>query len=105
HEPLRTYSSGMSMRLAFSVAIASSPDILLIDEVLGVGDADFSRKSLEKIREFQSEGKTILLASHSDEMIRSFCHRALWLEHGRVMMSGDADEVIDAYRGKMVAAR
>jgi ABC-type polysaccharide/polyol phosphate transport system ATPase subunit len=101
NEPLRTYSSGMSMRLAFSVAIASEPDILLLDEVMGVGDEDFARKSLDKIHEFQAAGKTILLASHSAEMIRTFCHRALWLEHGRVMAVGDSGEVMDAYRGSV----
>ena len=105
HEPLRTYSSGMSMRLAFSVAIASEPDILVIDEVLGVGDEEFGRKSLEKIHEFQAAGKTILLASHSAEMIRTFCHRALWLEHGRVVAVGDSGEVMDAYRGSVAAAQ
>jgi ABC-type polysaccharide/polyol phosphate transport system ATPase subunit len=104
HEPLRTYSSGMSVRLAFSVAIASEPDILLIDEVLGVGDEEFCRRSLEKIQEFQRAGKSILLASHNAELIRTFCHRALWLDHGRVMASGDAGEVMEAYRGSVAAA-
>jgi|SRR5579872_1669269 len=103
HEPLRTYSSGMTVRLAFSVAIASEPDILLIDEVLGVGDEKFYRRSLEKIREFQRAGKSILLASHNAELIRTFCHRALWLDHGRVMASGDSGEVMEAYRGSVAA--
>ncbi|HWZ34331.1 MAG TPA: ABC transporter ATP-binding protein [Bryobacteraceae bacterium] len=103
NEPLRTYSSGMTMRLAFSVAVASDPDILLADEILGVGDEAFYKKSLEKIREFQRAGKTILLASHSAELIRTFCDHALWLEHGRVMAVGEANEVIDAYRGSVVA--
>jgi ABC-type polysaccharide/polyol phosphate transport system ATPase subunit len=103
HEPLRTYSSGMSMRLAFSVAISSNPDILVTDEVLGVGDEAFFKKSLEKIREFQNAGKTVLLASHSAELIRTFCHHALWLEHGRVIAIGESAEVLDAYRGSVNA--
>jgi len=105
NEPLRTYSSGMSMRLAFSVAVASEPDILLVDEVLGVGDEEFAHKSLGKIHEFQAAGKTILLASHSADMIRTFCHRALWLEHGRVVAVGDSAEVMEAYRGSVAATQ
>ena len=104
HEPLRTYSSGMGMRLAFSVAIASDPDILVVDEVLGVGDQEFYSRTQEKMRQFQREGKTILLASHSVELIRKFCHRALWLEHGHVVTVGEASDVIDAYRGSLTAA-
>lgn len=101
HEPLRTYSSGMSVRLAFSVAVASNPDILLIDEVLGVGDESFYKRCLQKIQAFQRAGKTILLASHNTELIRAFCDRALWLDHGRVIASGEAGEVLDAYRGSV----
>jgi ABC-type polysaccharide/polyol phosphate transport system ATPase subunit len=104
HEPLRTYSSGMTMRLAFSVAIASAPDILLIDEVLGVGDEDFYAKCMLKMREFQRDGKTILFASHNAELIRTFCHQAMWLEHGQIVSVGDVVEVMDAYRGSVVSA-
>ncbi len=103
HEPLRTYSSGMVMRLAFSVAIAADPDILLVDEVLGVGDEAFYQKCLERIRQLQREGKTILLASHNAQLIRNFCHHALWLEHGRVVNHGAANAVMDAYQENVTA--
>jgi ABC-type polysaccharide/polyol phosphate transport system ATPase subunit len=98
-EPLRTYSSGMTMRLAFSVLVHTDPDILLIDEVIGVGDQEFSLKCLEKIRQFQREGKTILLASHALELVATFCRRAIWLDHGRVVQAGPAQSVVAAYKG------
>jgi ABC-type polysaccharide/polyol phosphate transport system ATPase subunit len=98
NEPLRVYSAGMTMRLAFSVAIAADPEVLLIDEVLGVGDQAFYARCLEKIRSFQASGKTIVLASHSAELITMLCQRALWVERGHVRMLGAAAEVIAAYR-------
>lgn len=98
YEPLRTYSSGMGMRLAFSVLVHTDPDILLIDEVIGVGDREFSLKCLEKIRQFQREGKTILVASHGLELITSLCQRAIWLDHGRVVQAGQAQAVAAAYQ-------
>jgi ABC-type polysaccharide/polyol phosphate transport system ATPase subunit len=98
NEPLRVYSAGMTMRLAFSVAIAADPEVLLIDEVLGVGDQAFAALCLEKIRKFQAAGKTIMLASHSSEMITTLCQRALWMERGRVVKLGPAAEVIAAYK-------
>ena len=104
NEPLRTYSSGMSVRLAFSVAVASDPDILLVDEVLGVGDEEFYNRCLEKMRSFQRAGKTLLLASHNTNLLRTFCDRALWLQHGRVAAIGDTGEVMDAYRESVPAA-
>ena len=97
HEPLRTYSSGMMMRLAFSVAVASDPDILMIDEVIGVGDEAFYAKCLDKIHQFQSTGKTIVLASHSSALITSLCQKALWLDRGRVVRMGSSKEVVSAY--------
>jgi ABC-type polysaccharide/polyol phosphate transport system ATPase subunit len=97
-EPLRTYSAGMGMRLAFSVLVHTDPDILLIDEVIGVGDWEFSLKCLEKIRQFQKEGKTILLASHGLELVTSLCQRAIWLDHGRVVKAGPAQAVAAAYQ-------
>jgi ABC-type polysaccharide/polyol phosphate transport system ATPase subunit len=97
-EPLRTYSAGMSMRLAFSVLVHTGPDILLIDEVIGVGDQEFSLKCLEKIQQFQREGKTILLASHALELIASLCQRAIWLDRGRVVQAGPAHSVAAAYQ-------
>jgi ABC-type polysaccharide/polyol phosphate transport system ATPase subunit len=98
NEPLRVYSAGMTMRLAFSVAIAADPELLLIDEVLGVGDQQFYARCLDKIRSFQAEGKTIVLASHSAELITMLCQRALWIEKGHVKMLGAAADVIAAYR-------
>ncbi|MGH9558916.1 MAG: ABC transporter ATP-binding protein [Bryobacteraceae bacterium] len=96
-EPLRTYSSGMILRLAFSVAVNSDPDILLTDEILGVGDQQFFGRCLEKIREFQHRGKTILFASHSTDLITKFCQRAVWLQRGRVIAFGKSAEVLKAY--------
>lgn len=98
-EPLKTYSSGMTMRLAFAVAIELDPDILIVDEVLAVGDQAFQAKCFAKIREFSAAGKTMLAVSHSPAMIRELCRRALWLDHGRLKMDGDIDEVIRAYEG------
>ncbi len=97
-EPLRTYSSGMLMRLAFSVAVHLDPDVLLIDEVIGVGDQAFYAKCLERMRRFQKEGKTILLASHSVELMTMLCQHAVWLERGRMVTSGPVKEVLEAYK-------
>jgi ABC-type polysaccharide/polyol phosphate transport system ATPase subunit len=96
-EPLKTYSSGMTMRLAFSVAIELDPDILIVDEVLAVGDRAFQEKCLAKIRQFVEAGKTMLAVSHSPAMIRELCRRALWLDHGQLMLDGPIDGVIQAY--------
>lgn len=98
NEPLRVYSAGMTVRLAFAVATAADPEVLLIDEVLGVGDQEFYTKCLAKIRGFQSEGKTIMLASHSAELITMLCQKALWIDRGRVVMQGPAAEVVAAYK-------
>lgn len=97
NEPIRTYSMGMTMRLAFAVAVHVDPDILIVDEVLAVGDAAFQEKCRERIRRFKTEGKTLLFVSHSGPMVSQLCDRALWLEHGRVRMDGPAKEVLDAY--------
>ena len=96
-EPLKTYSSGMTMRLAFSVAIELDPDILIVDEVLAVGDQAFQAKCLDKVRQFVLAGKTMLAVSHSTAMIRELCKRALWLDHGKLMMDGAIADVIQAY--------
>jgi ABC-2 type transport system ATP-binding protein len=98
NEPLRVYSAGMTVRLAFAVAVTADPEVLLIDEVLGVGDQAFYAKCLEKIRTFQSAGKTIVLASHSAELITMLCQQALRIERGRVVMQGPAGEVVAAYK-------
>jgi ABC-type polysaccharide/polyol phosphate transport system ATPase subunit len=96
-EPLRTYSSGMMMRLAFSVAVHVDPDILVLDEVLAVGDQDFSEKCVERIRAFRRAGKTMICASHSLPKIESLCERSLWLDHGHVMRIGPTSQVVRAY--------
>ena len=95
--PVKTYSSGMYMRLAFSVAVNVDPDILVIDEALAVGDGHFQKKCIDKIREFQEEGKTILFCSHSLYYISSTCRRALWLDRGKVMRYGPAVDVVHEY--------
>ena len=96
--PLRNYSSGMVARLAFSIATVIEPEILIVDEVLSVGDADFQEKSRRRMMELMGGGTTVLFVSHSLEQIRSMCSRVLWLEHGQVMMFGDVQAVCDAYK-------
>jgi ABC-type polysaccharide/polyol phosphate transport system ATPase subunit len=100
HEPLRTYSSGMIMRLAFSVAVHVDPDILIIDEVLAVGDQAFQSKCFERIARFKRAGKTLLFVSHSAQLVRQFCERTLWLDNGEAVLVGTPDEVLNAYAGK-----
>jgi ABC-type polysaccharide/polyol phosphate transport system ATPase subunit len=105
HEPLRTYSTGMGMRLAFAVAICVDPDILLIDEVLAVGDTAFQQKCFNRILDFARRGKTILCVSHSASTVRELCTRGIWLDHGDLMMDGPLAEVTDAYEGRFQAAK
>ncbi len=95
--PVKTYSSGMYMRLGFSVAIHIDPDVLLIDEVLAVGDEAFVHKCLEKIAAFKRRGKTILLVSHGLESVRRLCDRVVWMKNGSIADAGDPPRVIDAY--------
>jgi ABC-type polysaccharide/polyol phosphate transport system ATPase subunit len=95
--PLRTYSSGMSTRLGFAVATDVRPDILIVDEVLGVGDEAFQRKCFNRIQGFSRAGTTILLVSHDSALIETMCHRAAWLDHGRLMSIGNASEVVRQY--------
>jgi len=102
-EPLRTYSTGMIMRLAFSVAIQAEPDILLVDEILAVGDAAFQEKCLQTMTAFRRRpGKGLLFVSHSAGSVRLMCERAIWIDHGSVVMSGQVGEVLDAYHGRPV---
>lgn len=96
--PMRTYSSGMWARLGFAVATDIQPDILIIDEVLAVGDEAFQRKSAERMHEFRQRGATILFVSHNMATIEDMCHRAVWIDHGRINAVGAVDEVIRAYR-------
>ncbi len=102
-EPLRTYSTGMVMRLAFSVAIHTDPEVLLIDEVLAVGDAAFQAKCFEKLHEFRNSGKTLLCVSHASTIIHQLCDRALWLDHGELIMTGSVADVSAAYAGRQTA--
>jgi ABC-type polysaccharide/polyol phosphate transport system ATPase subunit len=99
-EPLRTYSSGMNMRLAFSVAVHVDPDILIIDEVLAVGDQAFQAKCFDRIVRFKRAGKTLLFVSHSANLVRQFCDRTLWLDNGQAVLVGEPDHVLSAYAGK-----
>jgi len=95
--PLRNYSSGMVMRLAFSIATVVRPDILIVDEILAVGDAEFQEKSKKRMLELMGGGTTVLFVSHSLPQIREMCNKAIWLEHGKIIMAGDTASVCDAY--------
>ena len=97
-QPVKTYSTGMLMRLAFASAIHVDPDVLIVDEALSVGDVYFQRKSLDRMDYFRKAGKTVLFVSHDPGLVQRFCDRALWLEGGRVMMLGPAREVVTAYQ-------
>ena len=96
--PIRNYSSGMMMRLAFSIATVVNPEILIVDEILAVGDEAFQRKSRKRMLELMSGGTTVLFVSHDLEQIRQMCDRVLWLDHGQVKMIGETKEVCDAYQ-------
>jgi ABC-type polysaccharide/polyol phosphate transport system ATPase subunit len=100
-EPIRKYSTGMVMRLAFSVAVHTDPDILIIDEILTVGDQSFGAKCFERIMQFKRAGKTLLFVSHVPDMVRQLCDRTLWLDHGEVMFMGAPDETLRAYSGEV----
>jgi lipopolysaccharide transport system ATP-binding protein len=104
YEPLRTYSAGMVMRLAFSVAVNVDPDILIIDEVLGVGDQNFFQKCLGRILDFRHCGKTLLCVSHALNTLEDLCDRGLWLDHGRVLKTGPVKQVIEEYKRSSAAA-
>jgi len=95
--PIKNYSSGMRSKLGFSIATIVEPDILILDEVLSVGDAKFRNKSGDKIKSLFNSGVTVLLVSHSINQVRELCNKVIWLENGKIVMSGDADEVCDAY--------
>lgn len=101
--PVRTYSSGMTMRLAFSIATAAVPEILILDEVLAVGDAAFQKKCNQRIGEIIGSGATVLLVSHSIESVQRLCGRAVWLERGRVREDGPSKEVCGRYTAELEA--
>jgi len=100
--PMRTYSSGMWARLGFSVATDVKPDILIIDEVLSVGDESFQRKSQARMQEFRNQGATVLLVSHNMNTVLEMCHKVAWINHGQLMEVGDPDTVVAAYRNSQV---
>jgi ABC-2 type transport system ATP-binding protein/lipopolysaccharide transport system ATP-binding protein len=95
--PVKNFSSGMVSRLAFAIATIGTPDILIVDEVLSVGDFLFQQKCEERIRNMMKNGTTILFVSHSIDQVRSLCNKIVWLEHGQVRMFGDAAEICDQY--------
>ena len=95
--PIRNYSSGMLMRLAFSIATVVEPEILIVDEILSVGDAYFQEKSRKRMEELMSGGTTVLYVSHNIEQLMQICQKTIWLDHGRLVMYGDSVEVCNAY--------
>jgi len=98
--PIRNYSSGMLARLAFSVASAVNPEILIVDEILGVGDADFQQKSQNRMMEMMGGGTTVLMVSHDINQIRQMCDRVVWIEKGQIIKVGKAEEICDEYSQK-----
>lgn len=103
--PLRMYSSGMSARLGFALAVLTKPDILIIDEVLAVGDKIFQKKSKEKVVEMFNQGKAVLFSSHSDDLIRQFCNRVIYLKEGKIVFDGDVEEGLKKYNGDIKTSK
>ncbi len=97
HQPIRTYSTGMNLRLAFATSTSIEPEILVADEVIGTGDAQFAAKAKKKLEEFLSRDCTLILSSHSMELVRDFCKRIIWLQHGKIVADGPVAEVIEKY--------
>lgn len=100
--PLRNYSSGMLMRLAFSIATVVKPEILIVDEILSVGDENFQIKSKSRMTELMNGGTTVLFVSHSLDQIREMCNRVIWMENGSVRMIGDAEKICELYKKSMI---
>lgn len=103
-QPVRVYSSGMQMRLAFSVATARRPDVLIVDEALSVGDAYFQHKSFDRIREYRKQGTTLLIVSHDKQAIQSICDRAILLNAGQLAMEGEPEAIMDYYNAMLSEA-
>ena len=103
-QPIKTYSSGMYARLGFSVAVAVEPDILLVDEVLAVGDEQFQRRCTEKMDELRSGGRTVVLVSHGLAQVQQICENAIWLDKGEVQLAGKTEDVVAAYLGSVTTA-
>ena len=101
-EPLRTYSSGMVLRLAFSVAVMMDPEILIVDEILAVGDQAFQKKCLDRLQAMRRAGLTILAVSHAGPTLKKLCDRAIWLEAGSVVMDGQLEHVLDTYTAQAI---
>lgn len=101
--PLRYYSSGMYARLAFAVAVCVEPDILLLDEVLAVGDQAFRERCLDRLRQYQQAGGTLIVVSHDEDAVRRLCKRSVWLERGQVKMCGATEDILDAYHAAEAA--
>lgn len=102
--PVRTYSTGMMLRLAFAIATVRNPEILLIDEVIGVGDKTFFAKAFKRLRNMVERSRILIIAAHSDDLLRQLCDNALWLSHGSVANYGDIESVLAAYRGASAQA-
>jgi ABC-type polysaccharide/polyol phosphate transport system ATPase subunit len=100
-QPVKNYSSGMYVRLGFSVAISVEPDILIVDEVLAVGDAEFQEKCFQKFRDYRQQGRTVILVSHSMSSVRTMCDQVAWLNKGELMTVGAAEATIAAYEGSI----
>jgi len=103
YEPVRTYSSGMNARLGFSIAINLQPDVLLIDEILGVGDAEFQKKSSEALQQKINSDQTVVLVSHNATQIEALCDRVVWIENGRLMAVGATGKVLEQYEKCILA--
>lgn len=100
--PVRTYSAGMFLRLAFAVSTAIEPEILLLDEIVGAGDAAFAQKAQQRMDSLMNQGHIVVLSSHSGDLLKRFCERTLWLEKGILRMDGPTDEVLEAYQESLV---
>ena len=103
HEPLKTYSSGMFIRLAFAIATSISPDILLVDEIVGAGDITFAAKAQRRMLDVIDRGNIVVMATHSTDLALQLCNKGLWLHHGRVRAYGEVKQVIEAYAATAVA--
>lgn len=98
YQPIKNYSSGMRSRLGFAIAIHTNPDILIVDEALSVGDETFSNKCMEKMKQFQKEGKTIFFVSHAASQVRNMCNKAIWLHYGELVDQGNVNHIVSKYR-------
>ena len=101
---MKTYSSGMQARLRFAISASVTHEILLIDEALGTGDAEFQSKSQARIKELRDEAGTVFLVTHSSQIVRETCNRAIWLEQGKIVMDGPVDPVVEAYDRDVASA-